>query len=389
MTPDFAVTPQPSQIFLTGATGFLGSHLLRALLDQRGTTVTCLVRGDDLPSAERALERQLAFYFPELVWPTLRERIRIVRGDLEAPLLGLERAQFESLAASQGAIVHAGANVNHVGAASRSFRANTESVSTLIALARLSKPKPFHHISTASVQGEFQPPPPIAAFKETHLEEGQVFSAAYSESKFQAEVLLRKAFAEGLPGTVYRVGYVGPHSVTGRYQRNIEQSNTARWVRACVRLGFAPYLPEETVQLTPVDSVASAVIAIMTGSASTGRTYYVDHPRQLTLYEVLRVLHAAGYAIRLMEPEEFSEKAGRLSRDTESLGVVSPDVRAHGPHAIPTDSSWSQRELSKLGFEYPEITGEWFGRFLQHAIEVGFIEAPRFWHAAKPVGALI
>lgn len=377
------------QVFLTGVTGYLGAHLLLDLLEHTDARLSCLVRGADEAAARQSLLRQLAWYFPEFSLDAHGDRVEIVRGDMEAPDLGIIPTEFERLAAEVDVILNSAADVNHVGAASRSFRINAEAVETLLGFAKKGKAKAFHQVSTVSVRGEFRGQTPISAFKETHLEEGQSFAGAYQESKHRAEVMLRKAFAEGQPGGVYRVGYIGPHSVTGRYQRNIQQSNTARYVRACVRLGLAPYTPDDTVQLTPVDSVARAITLLMTRTKQDGQTYYVESPQQIRQYDVLRVLHAVGYSVRLMSEAEFLEKAPRLSQDAESLSAISPTPELDDVRAICTDDSWSQRELRKLGFEYPRLTSDWLGRFLGHAIEVGFIEAPRFWNTAALLADLL
>ncbi|HTU57181.1 MAG TPA: SDR family oxidoreductase, partial [Polyangiales bacterium] len=344
-------------VLLTGATGFLGAHVLWDLLHHSDASVTCLVRGASDSAAEQALLGQLAWYFPELDLARLQERVHVARGDLDAPNLGLAAASYERLAENTRVVLNVAANVHHVTAASRSFRTNAEGVSALIAFARRGMPKELHHASTVSVQGAFEGVPRLRAFKESHLEEGQVFPGPYPESKFRAEVLVRRAFAEGVSGAVYRVGHVGPHALTGRYQRNIQQSNTARYVRACIRLGFAPYWREDSVRLTPVDGVARALVLLMTRADNrAGQTYYIDSPQRLSPYDIVRILHAAGYSVRLMAAQEFAEKASVLSQDMESLSVLVPSPLDAHAHAIATDSSWSQRELAKVGFTYPKLT---------------------------------
>lgn len=376
-------------VLLTGATGFVGAHLLRDLLERTDVKVSCVVRGENSQHAQKSLMRRLRWYFPELDFAKYEARVVVLRGDLEAPRLGLDAATYERAAHGHRVVLNAAADVNHVGAASRSFRINTEAVASLIEFSRFGETKALHQVSTASVQGEFTEPPGFSAFTEAHLAEGQVFSGAYPESKFRAEVAVREAFAQGLPGAIYRVGYVAPHSVSGRYQPNIQQSNTARYVRACVRLGFVPYLPEETIALTPVDSVARAITTLLTRGPGRGETYYVDNPQTITLYDVVRVLQAVGYPIRLMEVEEFVQCSSLLSQDIESLTVVAPSLADTGSHPIATDSSWSQQQLRRLGFNYPRVTSAWLGTFLQHAIEVGFVEAPRFWNVGRPIAELL
>lgn len=373
-------------VLLTGATGYLGAHLLADLLAHSDARITCLVRGADDESARASLRRQWDWYFPGAALD--EARVQVVRGDLEAPGLGLSSVLSDALAQSHDLIVNAAADVSHVGAASRSFRVNTEAVAALIELAQRGKTKALHHVSTISVRGDMKGGTPLTAFRESHLEEGQSFYNAYGESKFRAEVLIRKAFAAGLPGAVYRVGYVGPHSVTGRYQRNIHQSATARYVRAAVTLGFAPFPGDETVQITPVDVVARGIALLLMRAPGTGQTYYVESPQLLRKYDVMRVLHAAGYTVRLIDEAEFVEKAPSLSQDADALSVITPPPLDQEPLHLPLDSTWSQRELRKLGFQFSRLNSAWFGRFLGHAIEEGFLEAPRFWSIAPPLDGL-
>jgi thioester reductase-like protein len=372
-------------VLLTGATGYLGAHLLRDLLETSQANVVCLVRGETQEAAEKNLARQIAWSFPGVSFEAFAPRIEVLRGDMGAPFLGLDARGQDRVSEHCGTIINAAADVHHVGAASRSFRINTEAVATLLELARRGAGTVFHQVSTVSVRGTFKGAAKVAAFKETHLEEGQQFgtNGAYEESKYRAEVLMRRAFEAGLKGAVYRVGYVGPHSVTARFQRNIHQSDTALYLRACVRLGLVPYTRAGTVQLTPVDSVSRAMLLLASQAPVDGRTYYLEHPQVISQREILRVLNAAGYSIRLLEEADFVAKASYLSNDDESLARLMPlpDCDAD-EQRVPIDSVWTQRELRKVGFEYPRITSGWLGRFLAHAIEVGFMEAPRFWNLA-------
>ena len=80
-----AVDPnaEPREIFLTGATGFVGAFVLRELLDQTGARIHCLVRAADEEEALRRVETNLRSYD---VWPEgLNERVVPVPGDLATP----------------------------------------------------------------------------------------------------------------------------------------------------------------------------------------------------------------------------------------------------------------------------------------------------------------
>jgi thioester reductase-like protein len=380
----------PGGVLLTGATGFLGVHLLREALACTDTKVTCLVRGDDAAAAREGLLRKLAWYFPDLARDSVEPRLRVVLGDVTVRQLGLRGRAYDEIADAHHLVVNAAASVSHVGRQADFFRVNTDSVATLIELCRRGAPKVLHHVSTIGVAGHFTSPPALAAFDETRLEEGQTFSNAYAESKHRAEVLLRAAQREGLAASAYRVGFIGPHSLTGRFQQNIEQNDTARYVRACVRLGLSAYLPNSKVELTPVDSVARAILTLAADPEAVGKTYHIDNPYSIMQYDVVRTLQAAGYPIRLLSLEQLIDRAPRISQDEESLTVMLSGLRG-GPktYAAPLESSWSTAELERRSFVYPRLTSAWLGRFLQHAIEVGFLEAPRFWNMAPPVPDLL
>lgn len=111
-----ARTGAPSDILLTGATGFLGPFLLASLLGQTSYTLHALVRATD---AAHGLDRIVASLRRARLWsPALeaevRARVRILCGDLAEPRLGVGEAEFQRLAEGIDTIVHNGALVNYV-----------------------------------------------------------------------------------------------------------------------------------------------------------------------------------------------------------------------------------------------------------------------------------
>src|ERR1700722_16061379 len=100
-------------IFLTGATGYIGSYLAAGLAGQYGESLNLLVRASDAREAERRLWQALQIH---LDFPEFREildtRIRIFRGDLTAPQFGLDAGEYRTLAASTDSVLHGAASLN-------------------------------------------------------------------------------------------------------------------------------------------------------------------------------------------------------------------------------------------------------------------------------------
>src|SRR5919202_243874 len=102
---------EPSSIFLTGATGFLGAFLFHALLEQTQADIYCLVRSENPEFCQIKLQKNFEYYG---IWQEqYRGRIIPIRGDLSQPLLGLEEQKFQKLACEIDIIYHSGALLHY------------------------------------------------------------------------------------------------------------------------------------------------------------------------------------------------------------------------------------------------------------------------------------
>ncbi|WP_221048522.1 SDR family oxidoreductase [Methylogaea oryzae] len=198
-------------ILLTGATGYLGKHLLAGLLGQ-GERVAVVVRPRGEALAERVLDVLQPFALPaECLGP---DHLTVLAGDVTEAHLGLSEADRAELR-RQGvrAVLHsAGLTRFEEELAERLDWFNRQGTVHAYRLARDLGAAEFHHVSTAFVAGEGDAE---GAFSAADLERGQRFRNPYEKSKFEAERFLRAAHAEdGMPINVYRpsicVGGVPP-----------------------------------------------------------------------------------------------------------------------------------------------------------------------------------
>jgi thioester reductase-like protein len=206
----WAATHVVVNIAVTGATGFLGLHLVRELLRDRGNAVVLLAHA----GSGDAMSRVLAFLeltgMPPPMIAEARGRMRVVLVDVRAPRLGLAEPDFRRLADQLDAVWHSAGNVRLNDDLAALRRVNVEGTRHVLELAGAGRGRPaMFHVSTAFVAGSRTK----GAVYEDELDHGDGFENPYEQSKFEAEVLVREWSARhDHPVVVLRPGVL----VTGR-----------------------------------------------------------------------------------------------------------------------------------------------------------------------------
>lgn len=124
----------PSDILLTGASGFVGAFLLDRLLRDTTARIHCPVRASGAAHAERRVLAALTRYGLRAD-DAARQRLVCFPADLAAPGLGLSPEHADGLAACLDLIVHNGAQVNFLYPYSALRAANVEGTREIIGLA--------------------------------------------------------------------------------------------------------------------------------------------------------------------------------------------------------------------------------------------------------------
>lgn len=225
--------------FVTGATGFVGAHLVRALV-ARGDSVTCLVRS---PAKAQGLG-----------WPVA---VRTVQGDLG------DSAALAAGCAGAEVVFHVAGRLS--GRNLAEFQAtNRDGTGRVLQAAATTPPHRFVYVSSLAVGGptvpgqpidETRPPAPVTD---------------YGRSKLAGEELVRSA---PFPWTIIR-----PPMVYGEWDREVLRVfRFARW-------GVGPVIGDGTQELSIIyaGDLAAALIAAATQTATAGRVYYAAHPHRTT-----------------------------------------------------------------------------------------------------------
>ncbi len=299
--------------FVTGGTGFLGTHLVNALL-ARGDDVTCLVRS---PSKAASLERR---------------RVRLVRGDLD------DAGALRRGCAGADVIFHLAGRI-----AARDLNAfmhaNRDGTANLLEAAAERPPRRFVYVSSLAAAGptvpgqpidETRPPAPVTP---------------YGQSKLAGEVLVR---AVAFPWTVVR-----PPLVYGEWDRA-----TLAIFRLANR-GIVPLFGDGSQQLSLIygADVAAALVAVIATERTVGRVYFAAHPEITTARELaLAVGRALGKRPRVLPVPAPVARAvpwtvGTLARVAGRAALLSPEKAPDflapawtcRADALRTDAGWEPR----------------------------------------------
>ncbi|WP_194836893.1 non-ribosomal peptide synthetase [Nocardia sp. XZ_19_369] len=262
-------TGTPHVVLLTGATGFLGAHLLRDLLEHTDAQVWCLVRADTADQGADRIRQVLQRY---RLWDEAAEhRIVAVPGDLAAPRLGLSDTEYDRLAETVDVILHNGARVNHIDPYARLRAANVEGTRDVLRLATTHRLKPVHFVSTLGTTVAKTATPRLIV-ETTRLRADRLAENGYVLSKWAAEELVWQAGDRGVPIGIYR-----PGTICGDPQAGLNSADDSFWnmIRAAAILGQAPDVSDAAVSLSPATYVSRAIVELAT------------HPRAETVYHLV------------------------------------------------------------------------------------------------------
>lgn len=357
-------------VLLTGATGFIGAHLLHLLLTRTSGTIHCLVRDrDGRPAAER-LRETLAWYLPDVDFDRYADRLTVLAGDLAEPAFGLSDQEYEQLVREVEAVYHLAADTRLFGDRETFIRLNTEPVRAVVALASTGRPKDLHYVSTLAVCGTGPEGEP-AVFSEENLNIGQRFLNEYERSKYDAERIVHEFAAAGGAGFVYRSGNVTGHSVTGRFQRNGGDSRLVQLLRATVQIGRVPRVDARTVALSPVDVVAEGILAISRSERVSGGTFHVDTHHEVLYADLFAALRELGFVLDPDEAADFAPLfADHLAGGDERIALA--HFWASRPERnVRYDHRRTRRLLTRLDVLFPAPGRTWLHAWLTGLIDRG------------------
>ncbi|MCX5677793.1 MAG: SDR family oxidoreductase [Candidatus Omnitrophica bacterium] len=355
-------------VFITGATGFLGSYLLKRILDDGDTRPIVLARGKKTGSAAERV-KNIAKYFYGGNYATALKRIRVVEGEVDKEFLGIDNAIRKPLIKEVDEIYHSAAIAEFRIPLDRIRRSNVIGTENVLKFAMECKAsghmKKLNHISTTFVAGKKS-----GVFYEKDLDVGQKFNNTYEQSKFEAEILVHKYMKKGLTAAIFR-----PSILTGDYVagRTSNFKMLYQPLRFFVRELFDAIPADRSTcfNMIPVDFTAEAICAITKENESIGGTYHIANTRIMPLGSFIDV---ASDFFGFKKPEFVPLKDFSMNTlTTVQKNLIEPYIPYFNYKTI-FDSVNTMDMLEEKGFQCPIVDTDFLVKLFKFCDETGFMK---------------
>ncbi|MCR5118659.1 MAG: amino acid adenylation domain-containing protein [Lachnospiraceae bacterium] len=361
-------------VLLTGATGFLGLHMLTEILKnpEDYDKVYCLIRPSERLDPTKRLKNLLNFFESADYVTLLGERVFPLSGDI---------SKEEIFDADPGVkfdtVINCAANVAHFAYGDKLERVNTGGVKNLLELCEKQKAM-FVQVSTISVGGLYEKGRIPLKLGENSLYIDQKIHNQYILSKYLAEYEALKAMCEGRCDVkIMRIGNLQGRLSDGEFQLNRNTNAFTRRLASYVKTGIVPEsVYYSYVDFSPVDEVAAMIEKL----AMTDRKHTIFHvipAKEIAMRKLFDEIEKTGYNISVVPDDVFEENIEML-RDEESLrelaeGIIfeRPDLRYEFTGA---DRGFTNLMIEGLGLKWGEISDGYIHKCLKVLNEFGVFE---------------
>ena len=339
-------------VLITGATGYMGAHLLAEFLKNESGKAYCMIRKGKFDTAQERLENIVFYYFGSDLETEFAERVEVLNGDV-TDYKYFE--QFESLGIDT--VFNCAANVKHFSNGTDIEDINVGGAVNCIKLCQKTGAR-LIHFSTVSVSGTTDDVTKLARkdLDEQSLYFGQTLDNKYTSSKLMGERKVLEAAADGLDAKVIRVGTLAARESDGEFQINFLTNNFMGRLRSYSLLGCFPYaMIENQVCMGPIDRSCEAFLKL----AKTPQACCVFNAvnnHTLPLGDIIRQMNESGNHIEFVEYDVFTEALHEAQKDPDKAAILSSMTAymntAHGKKivALPCSSHFTTQILARMGF---------------------------------------
>jgi amino acid adenylation domain-containing protein/thioester reductase-like protein len=359
-------------VLLTGATGYLGIHLLYHLVKYTDSTVYCLIRRKNKEDPEKRLYRKLSFYFGKTMLEYLGTRIKVINADITLPHFNLSDVDYDQLGHTIDVVIHSAALVSHYGNKDLFELVNVTGTKTMIDFCQ-SYGIYLNYISTTSISADYLTTGdnPII-FDEHSLYVGQNCNAnVYIRSKFDAEYEVWKALSSGLVASVYRLGNITARLSDGKFQENDKQNAFLNRMIAFAKLKMIPesfaYL---TIDLSPVDVCSEFIATLMKYESSYPKVFHIFNEHRISVLDLLEDLKSSGANISVVPDDVFHNYVATTDMEEAILGIINDLTSDYAKyhHNIDLKQDFTLSYLNHYDLAWPVLSSQYVNTFFKKYI---------------------
>lgn len=356
-------------ILLTGANGFLGSHILRDLLLNYESKIYCIVRGKDESLAINRLNNSIKHYFGDKEYFDKFKEVVVINGDIGTDTFSLNVECYDELKNNIDIVINSAGLTKHYGIYDDFYNANVKTVENLIKFCKEGKNKKMYHISTMSVSGQFLCENTIKeekVFDEKSLFIGQdIESNVYIKSKYIGEERVFNFFEESGAGTIIRVGNLTCRYEDGKRQLDVYNNAFTNRFVAFANIGYVPkHIENLSVEFSPVDLTSKAIVLAIKNNVKC-KMLHIYNNNYIKLKNVLK-------EIKVLDGLEFMKT---LKQEM----VSNPNIKTYLPYIINdlnsqdggyktniiNNNDFSNKILQEFGFIWPQVDDTYIGYFIK------------------------
>ena len=363
-------------VVLTGATGFLGIHVLKYLLDNTTKKVYCFLRKGRMSSLIAKMKHYLMYYFDDSFDTLFGKRIFLISGDItdEKTVEYLSNYDFD-------AIFNCAACVKHFGNDDTLYQVNVKGVENLVNYC-VKNNKKLIHISTASVAGTTCEGSDIADKKITEdvLNLGQDISNKYVNTKYNAEeIILTNITKNNLKAKIVRVGNLMSRYSDGEFQINSIENAFMKKLKAYYAMKVFPVSQMDTIcEFSPIDCVAESIVRL--ANINDEFTNFIScNEHFVQMGDVIYAMNNLGANIKVVSDQEFDKTLNNYMKDEKKNNLVSILISYNLDSQkkvvfIGYDCSFTTKILYRINYRWPIITEDYIEKSLAALMKLGYFD---------------
>ncbi|KEK21989.1 SDR family oxidoreductase, partial [Bacillus gaemokensis] len=364
------ITNNLGNVLVTGATGFLGAHIVANLIDNEEGKVYCLIRCENENHGYNRLRNILNHYFGKKYDSILGERIIIVSGDVS--MTNLENI----LPLDIKTIIHSAANTKHYGLYMDFHKINVDGTKNIVEYAKEVNAT-LIHISTISVCSVLPVDAENHIFTERDYFKNQIIDVPYVRSKFFAEKVVLDAIESGLDAVVIRIGNQTNRSRDLKTMIDYQQNRFNYSIKNIVKIGYIKEsMLNEKLELSPINETALGVIALSKKRVKQYNMFHLSNDNLVSFNKICKAFEHIGICLNVVDDNGYANIIKNIeSNKKDSINnLVALGATGRETKAVALDNSFTANFLKKIGFTWSKIDQDYLNKWAMHYAAMGYWE---------------